>query len=76
MSRSQRLPLLVSLFQRLCLSLLGRLVGSERDRLLKQAEVASPGDSADKREEMEVAMQQVGQQRASSPHSRVDRHLL
>lgn len=35
-------------------------MGSERDRLLKQAEIASPGDSADKREEMEVAMQQVG----------------
>lgn len=36
-------------------------MGSERERLLKQAEIASPGDSADKREEMEVAMQQVGQ---------------
>lgn len=46
--------------QRLCLSLLGRLVGSERDRLLKQAETAAPGESADRREEMEVAMQQVG----------------
>lgn len=49
----------INRFQRLCLSLLGRLAGSERERLLKQAEIAAPGDSADKREEMEVAMQQV-----------------
>lgn len=45
--------------QRLCLSLLGRLAGSERERLLKQAEIAAPEDSAERREEMEVAMQQV-----------------
>ncbi|KAE8296562.1 Nuclear pore complex protein Nup205 [Larimichthys crocea] len=49
----------INRFQRLCLSLLGRLAGSERERLLKQAEISAPGDSADKREEMEVAMQQV-----------------
>ncbi|XP_071371563.1 nuclear pore complex protein Nup205 isoform X1 [Centroberyx affinis] len=49
----------INRFQRLCLSLLGRLAGSERERLLKQAEMAAPGDSADRREEMEVAMQQV-----------------
>lgn len=49
----------VGRFQRLCLSLLGRLAGSERERLLKQAEIAAPGDSAERREEMEVAMQQV-----------------
>uniref|UniRef100_A0A8C4NPY6 Nucleoporin 205 n=1 Tax=Dicentrarchus labrax TaxID=13489 RepID=A0A8C4NPY6_DICLA len=49
----------INRFQRLCLSLLGRLAGSERERLLKQAEIAAPGDSADRREEMEVAMQQV-----------------
>uniref|UniRef100_A0A669C221 Nucleoporin 205 n=1 Tax=Oreochromis niloticus TaxID=8128 RepID=A0A669C221_ORENI len=30
-----------------------------RDRLLKQAEISAPGDSAERREEMEVAMQQV-----------------
>uniref|UniRef100_A0A672ZT12 Nucleoporin 205 n=1 Tax=Sphaeramia orbicularis TaxID=375764 RepID=A0A672ZT12_9TELE len=47
------------LLQRLCLSLLSRLAGSERERLLKQAEIAAPGDSAEQREEMEVAMQQV-----------------
>lgn len=47
------------LFQRLCLSLLGRLAGSERERLLKQAEIAAPDDSAERREEMEVTMQQV-----------------
>uniref|UniRef100_A0A4W6C0C8 Nucleoporin 205 n=1 Tax=Lates calcarifer TaxID=8187 RepID=A0A4W6C0C8_LATCA len=44
---------------RLCLSLLSCLVGSERERLLKQAEISAPGDSAERREEMEVAMQQV-----------------
>uniref|UniRef100_A0A673XLH2 Nucleoporin 205 n=1 Tax=Salmo trutta TaxID=8032 RepID=A0A673XLH2_SALTR len=44
---------------RQCLSLLGRLAGSERERLLKQAEIAAPGDPAERREEMEVAMQQV-----------------
>ncbi|XP_040893466.1 nuclear pore complex protein Nup205 isoform X1 [Toxotes jaculatrix] len=49
----------INRFQRLCLSLLGCLVGSERERLLKQAEIAAPGDSAERREEMEVAMQQV-----------------
>ena len=45
--------------QRMCLSLLGRLAGGERERLLKQAEAAAPGDPAERREEMEVAMQQV-----------------
>ena len=45
--------------QRVCLSLLGRLAGGERERLLKQAEAAAPGDPAERREEMEVAMQQV-----------------
>uniref|UniRef100_A0A7N6B7J1 Nucleoporin 205 n=1 Tax=Anabas testudineus TaxID=64144 RepID=A0A7N6B7J1_ANATE len=49
----------INRFQRLCLSLLGRLAGSERERLLKQAEIAAPGESAERREEMEVAMQQV-----------------
>ncbi|KAL0968511.1 hypothetical protein UPYG_G00267840 [Umbra pygmaea] len=49
----------ISRFQRQCLCLLGRLAGSERERLLKQAEIASPGDPAERREEMEVAMQQV-----------------
>uniref|UniRef100_A0A3Q0RLZ9 Nucleoporin 205 n=1 Tax=Amphilophus citrinellus TaxID=61819 RepID=A0A3Q0RLZ9_AMPCI len=49
----------INRFQRLCLSLLGRLAGSERERLLKQAEISAPGDSAERREEMEVAMQQV-----------------
>ncbi|KAM3870428.1 nuclear pore complex protein Nup205 isoform 2-T2 [Diretmus argenteus] len=49
----------INRFQRLCLSLLGRLAGSERERLLKQAEMAAPGDSAERREEMEVAMQQI-----------------
>ncbi|XP_074533246.1 nuclear pore complex protein Nup205 isoform X2 [Halichoeres trimaculatus] len=46
-------------FQRHCLSLLSRLAGSERERLLKQAEIAAPGESVERREEMEVAMQQV-----------------
>uniref|UniRef100_A0A3P8UYZ2 Nucleoporin 205 n=1 Tax=Cynoglossus semilaevis TaxID=244447 RepID=A0A3P8UYZ2_CYNSE len=49
----------INRFQRLCLSLLSCLVGSERERLLKQAEIASPGESAERREDMEVAMQQV-----------------
>ncbi|KAM9377048.1 nuclear pore complex protein Nup205 isoform 2-T2 [Pholidichthys leucotaenia] len=49
----------INRFQRLCLSLLCRLAGSERERLLKQAEISTPGDSAEQREEMEVAMQQV-----------------
>ncbi|XP_035982681.1 nuclear pore complex protein Nup205 [Fundulus heteroclitus] len=49
----------ITRFQRLCLSLLGRLAGSERERLLKQAEISSPGESAEQREEMEVAMMQV-----------------
>ncbi|KAM4733383.1 LOW QUALITY PROTEIN: nuclear pore complex protein Nup205 [Anableps anableps] len=49
----------ITRFQRLCLSLLGRLAGSERERLLKQAQISSPGDSAERREEMEVAMMQV-----------------
>lgn len=47
-------------FKRLCLSLLGRLAGSDRDRLWKQAEMGGPEDSPDEREEMEVALQQVG----------------
>ncbi|XP_033824153.1 nuclear pore complex protein Nup205 isoform X1 [Periophthalmus magnuspinnatus] len=49
----------ITRFQRLCLSLLSRLAGSERERLLKQVEVNAPGESAEQREEMEVAMQQV-----------------
>ncbi|KAG7263036.1 hypothetical protein CRUP_009442 [Coryphaenoides rupestris] len=49
----------INRFQRMCLSLLGRLAGGERERLLKQAEMAAPGDPAERREEMEVAMQQV-----------------
>ncbi|XP_032435561.1 nuclear pore complex protein Nup205 [Xiphophorus hellerii] len=49
----------ITRFQRLCLSLLGRLAGSERERLLKQADISSPGDSAERREEMEAAMMQV-----------------
>uniref|UniRef100_A0A8C5ESB0 Nucleoporin 205 n=1 Tax=Gouania willdenowi TaxID=441366 RepID=A0A8C5ESB0_GOUWI len=49
----------INRFQRLCLSLLSRLAGSERESLLKQAEVCAPGESAERREEMEVAMQQV-----------------
>ncbi|KAG7522445.1 nuclear pore complex protein Nup205 [Solea senegalensis] len=49
----------INRFQRLCLSLLGCLVGSERERLLKQAEISAPGESAERREDMEVAMQQV-----------------
>ncbi|XP_032378777.1 nuclear pore complex protein Nup205 isoform X1 [Etheostoma spectabile] len=49
----------INRLQRLCLSLLSRLAGSEQERLLKQAEVSAPGDSAERREEMEVAMQQV-----------------
>lgn len=52
--------LLVLFLKRLCLSLLGRLAGSDRDRLWKQAEMAAPEDSPDGREEMEVALQQVG----------------
>ncbi|XP_063052981.1 nuclear pore complex protein Nup205 [Engraulis encrasicolus] len=50
----------VGRFQRQCLSLLGRLAGAERVRLLKQAEESiTPGDPADRREELEVAMQQI-----------------
>ncbi|XP_043979844.1 nuclear pore complex protein Nup205 [Gambusia affinis] len=49
----------ITRFQRLSLSLLGRLAGSERERLLKQANISSPGDSAERREEMEAAMMQV-----------------
>ncbi|CAL8262242.1 unnamed protein product [Merluccius merluccius] len=49
----------INRFQRMSLSLLGRLAGGERERLLKQAEMAAPGDPAERREEMEVAMQQV-----------------
>uniref|UniRef100_A0A9J7XS33 Nucleoporin 205 n=1 Tax=Cyprinus carpio carpio TaxID=630221 RepID=A0A9J7XS33_CYPCA len=47
-------------FQRQGLSLLVRLVGTDRARYLKQIEeTVSPGDLAEKREEMEVAMQQI-----------------
>uniref|UniRef100_A0A673LRB1 Nuclear pore complex protein Nup205-like n=1 Tax=Sinocyclocheilus rhinocerous TaxID=307959 RepID=A0A673LRB1_9TELE len=47
-------------FQRQSLSLLVRLVGTDRARYLKQIEeTVSPGDLAEKREEMEVAMQQI-----------------
>lgn len=49
-----------SFLQRLSLSLLGRLAGSDRERLWKQAEMGAPEDSPDEREEMEVALQQVG----------------
>ncbi|XP_077424154.1 nuclear pore complex protein Nup205 [Vanacampus margaritifer] len=49
----------INKFQRLCLLLLGRLAGSDRERLLKQAEVTAVRDSSERREEMEVAMQQV-----------------
>lgn len=49
-----------SLLQRQSLSLLVRLVGTDRARYLKQIEeTVSPGDLAEKREEMEVSMQQV-----------------
>lgn len=48
------------LSQRQCLSLLVRLAGTDRARYLKQMEESvAPGDPADKREEMELAMQQV-----------------
>ncbi|XP_051513137.1 nuclear pore complex protein Nup205-like isoform X2 [Myxocyprinus asiaticus] len=47
-------------FQRQSLSLLVHLVGTDRTRFLKQLEeTLSPGDLAEKREEMEVAMQQI-----------------
>ncbi|XP_067246200.1 nuclear pore complex protein Nup205 [Chanodichthys erythropterus] len=47
-------------FQRQSLSLLVRLVGTDRARYLKQIEeTVSPGDLAEKKEEMEVAMQQI-----------------
>uniref|UniRef100_A0A8C2I929 Nucleoporin 205 n=1 Tax=Cyprinus carpio TaxID=7962 RepID=A0A8C2I929_CYPCA len=47
-------------FQRQSLSLLVRLVGTDRARYLKQIEeTVSPGDLAEKREEMEVSMQQI-----------------
>nr|XP_015820937.2 nuclear pore complex protein Nup205 isoform X4 [Nothobranchius furzeri] len=49
----------INRFQRLCLALLSRLAGGERERLLKQAEISAPADSAEHREEMEVAMLQV-----------------
>uniref|UniRef100_A0A1A7WZJ7 Nucleoporin 205 n=4 Tax=Iconisemion striatum TaxID=60296 RepID=A0A1A7WZJ7_9TELE len=49
----------INRFQRLCLALLSRLAGSERERLLKQAEISTPADSVEHREEMEVAMLQV-----------------
>ncbi|XP_023681691.2 nuclear pore complex protein Nup205 isoform X1 [Paramormyrops kingsleyae] len=50
----------ISRFQRQSLSLLGRLAGSERVRLLKLAEESiSPRDPPNRREEMEVAMQQI-----------------
>nr|AAI00036.1 Nup205 protein [Danio rerio] len=47
-------------FQRQSLSLLVRLVGTDRARYLKQIEdTVSPSNLAEKREEMEVAMQQI-----------------
>ncbi|KAK7151895.1 hypothetical protein R3I94_008282 [Phoxinus phoxinus] len=47
-------------FQRQSLSLLVRLVGTDRARYLKQIEdTVSPADLAEKREEMEVVMQQI-----------------
>ncbi|KAJ8391053.1 hypothetical protein AAFF_G00096740 [Aldrovandia affinis] len=47
-------------FQRQCLSLLGRLAGSERVHILKMAEEGvAPGEPADRREEMELAAQQI-----------------
>ncbi|XP_035283099.1 nuclear pore complex protein Nup205 isoform X1 [Anguilla anguilla] len=47
-------------FQRQCLSLLGRLAGSERVRILKMVEEGvAPGEPADRREEMELAAQQI-----------------
>uniref|UniRef100_A0A671S734 Nuclear pore complex protein Nup205-like n=1 Tax=Sinocyclocheilus anshuiensis TaxID=1608454 RepID=A0A671S734_9TELE len=47
-------------FQRQSLSLLVRMVGTDRARYLKQIEETfSPGDLAEKREEMEVSMQQI-----------------
>ncbi|KAJ8269075.1 hypothetical protein COCON_G00116820 [Conger conger] len=47
-------------FQRQCLSLLGRLAGSERVRILKLVEEGvAPGEPADRREEMELAAQQI-----------------
>ncbi|XP_077593961.1 nuclear pore complex protein Nup205 isoform X1 [Stigmatopora nigra] len=49
----------INRFQRLCLLLLGRLAGSERERLLKQAEMSATAVLAERKEEMEVAMQQV-----------------
>ncbi|XP_067090064.1 nuclear pore complex protein Nup205 isoform X1 [Osmerus mordax] len=49
----------VGRFQRQSLALLARLAGSEREQLLKQAETGAPGDPAERREDMEVAMQQV-----------------
>ncbi|XP_061773938.1 nuclear pore complex protein Nup205 isoform X1 [Nerophis ophidion] len=49
----------ISRFQRLCLLLLGRLAGSEYERLMKQTEMTSAADSQERREEMEVAKQQV-----------------
>lgn len=48
------------LCQRQCLSLLVRLAGTERARYLKQIEESVACDNpADKREEMELTMQQV-----------------
>ncbi|XP_030645807.1 nuclear pore complex protein Nup205 [Chanos chanos] len=47
-------------FQRQSLSLLVRLAGAERIRILKLLEESvAPGDPAEKREEMELAMQQI-----------------
>uniref|UniRef100_A0A672LR93 Nuclear pore complex protein Nup205-like n=1 Tax=Sinocyclocheilus grahami TaxID=75366 RepID=A0A672LR93_SINGR len=55
-----RSVLSISILQRQSLSLLVRLVGTDRARYLKQIEeTVSPGDLAEKREEMEVAMQQI-----------------
>ncbi|XP_065139571.1 nuclear pore complex protein Nup205 [Paramisgurnus dabryanus] len=50
----------IARFQRQSLSLLVRLAGTDRARYLKQfEETLAPGDLAEKREEMEVAMQQI-----------------
>ncbi|XP_056621541.1 nuclear pore complex protein Nup205 isoform X1 [Triplophysa dalaica] len=50
----------IARFQRQSLSLLVRLAGTDRARYLKQFEdTVAPSDLAEKREEMEVAMQQI-----------------
>ncbi|KAM4619053.1 nuclear pore complex protein Nup205 [Polymixia lowei] len=49
----------INRFQRLCLSMVSHLAGSPRDWLLRQAVNSAPGDPAERRELMEVALQQV-----------------